>query len=678
MYNDTIDFIPKIDLSVNHLNIFEYIDIYYQSDKLKLYNLFKLLNNIILDYNNKLDNKEQNNMITYFKDNKEQNTIITYFKDNNKLDNKIINFIIDNSNNYIINKYTNINNNLNIIDYIIDNLNFYIDIVDKYNIDIDDNVILSQDNIDNNIILSNNNININNDIILSDDNLTFKLNIIDENIVLPTPPDEEEKYLYIKYSNRILIYFITSLVNISNISSIILLMIISNDMYYLLIISIIYLLYHIICYSIYMTKINNFIDINIHETMINNITYYPTVDIFLPICNEPLFIIQNTWNYVKLLNYPNLNIYVLDDGCNKYAEKLAYEYNFNYIIRNDRPLYKKAGNLRNAFKQTNGQFIVVFDADFCPHQNFLLETIPYMLNDTSIGILQTPQYFRCLQSQSWIEQNAGIIQEIFYKISQNDKNIFECPLCVGTNAIYRRFATFKFGGTAQVNDSEDVNTGLRVILEKYKIRYLPINLATGMNPYELQGFFFQQYRWCSGSTKLLTSYFFWNSDIKIIQKLCLFTGFLYYITNALQILIKIIFSIILLFFYSEKIIIFNFLFSISQILNIFFIKLLSSQKYTCIPIRICLFQQYIYLITIFDNLINKKLEWVSTGTLSNTSTKNSKYLTTLITMLSCESIIFILTIASSIIHRDNIYNFIPSILISSFYFILSINIFSWK
>ena len=301
-----------------------------------------------------------------------------------------------------------------------------------------------------------------------------------------------------------------------------------------------------------------------------------------------------------------------------------------------------------------------------------------MLNDTSIGILQTPQYFRCLSDQTWIEQNAGIIQEIFYKISQNDKNIFSCPLCVGTNAVYRRFATFKFGGTAEVDDSEDVNTGLRVMLQNYKIKYLPINLATGMNPYELQGFFFQQYRWCSGSINLLTSYFFWNSNINIFQKFCFFTGFLYYISNAFQIFIKIIFSIILLFYYSDKIIIFNFLFSIPLIINIFLIKYLSSQKYTCIPIRICLFQQYIYIITIFDNLINKNLEWISTGAINNTTNKNSKYFTTLLTMIICESIILIITITSSIIHSSNIYNFIPSILISSFYFILSVNIFMWK
>jgi cellulose synthase/poly-beta-1,6-N-acetylglucosamine synthase-like glycosyltransferase len=571
-----------------------------------------------------------------------------------------INYSINNSINDII-KIKNMNDNIN--DSInIENINYSIKIKNMNDIINIENINYSINDTMNNINDSMNDINsINdsiNDSILKTDNIIIKLNIIDENIILPTPPTDEEKYLYIDYKYRSLIYLITTLVSVSNLSSIILLIIILDNNYYLLIISLLYFLYNCIFYYIYIIKIGIFCDIEIHKIIINNITFFPKVDIFLPVCNEPLFIIENTWKYIKLLDYPNLNIYVLDDGCNKYVEQLALEYNFNYIVRDDRPLYKKAGNLRNAFKQTDGQFIVVFDADFCPNSKFLLETIPYMINDPSIGILQTPQYFRCLPNQTWVEQNAGIIQEIFYKISQNDKNIFFCPLCVGTNAIYRRFATFNFGGTAKVNDSEDVNTGLRVILQNYKIRYLAINLATGMNPYELQGFFFQQYRWCSGSINLLTSYFFWSSNINIIQKFCFFTGFLYYVTNASQIIIKIIFSIILLFYYSNRIIIFNFLFSIPLILNIFFIKYLSSQKYTCIPIRICLFQQYIYIITILDNLLDNifhnKLQWVSTGAISNSTNKNSKYFSTILTMIICESSILLLTIVSSIIHSQNI------------------------
>ena len=88
------------------------------------------------------------------------------------------------------------------------------------------------------------------------------------------------------------------------------------------------------------------------------------------------------------------------------------------IVRRDRPLLKKAGNLRHAFAQTTADAIAIFDADFCPRPDFLKETVPYFGHDSSIGIVQTPQYFRYRKEQTWIEQGAGITQEFFYRLVQ--------------------------------------------------------------------------------------------------------------------------------------------------------------------------------------------------------------------------------------------------------------------
>lgn len=85
--------------------------------------------------------------------------------------------------------------------------------------------------------------------------------------------------------------------------------------------------------------------------------------------------------------------------------------------RGNRPELKKAGNLRYAFARTSGEAIAIFDADFCPRPDFLRETIPY-LADPSIGILQTPQFFRRRVEQTWVEQGAGTSQESFYRLIQ--------------------------------------------------------------------------------------------------------------------------------------------------------------------------------------------------------------------------------------------------------------------
>ncbi|CAM9677332.1 unnamed protein product, partial [Hapterophycus canaliculatus] len=145
--------------------------------------------------------------------------------------------------------------------------------------------------------------------------------------------------------------------------------------------------------------------------------YEPSVDVFLPVCKEPLHLLANTWKYVSALDYPDakINVFVLDDGVSGSVRDLAAEFGFEYVVRDNVPELKKAGNLRNAFARTSGEAIAIFDADFCPRPDFLRETVPYLGEDPSVGIVQTPQFFRLREEQTWVEQGAGVSQEFFYR-----------------------------------------------------------------------------------------------------------------------------------------------------------------------------------------------------------------------------------------------------------------------
>lgn len=107
---------------------------------------------------------------------------------------------------------------------------------------------------------------------------------------------------------------------------------------------------------------------------------YPRVDIYLPICGEPLDILRNTWTHVFELvhTYPGVaTAYVLDDGDSPEARELARYFSFAYTVRPNRGWYKKSGNLRYAFENTTGDLFVILDADFAPRADFLTETVPY-------------------------------------------------------------------------------------------------------------------------------------------------------------------------------------------------------------------------------------------------------------------------------------------------------------
>ncbi|CAM9651150.1 unnamed protein product, partial [Ectocarpus sp. 8 AP-2014] len=265
--------------------------------------------------------------------------------------------------------------------------------------------------------------------------------------------------------------------------------------------------------------------------------YYPSVDVFLPVCGEPTHLLDNTWKYVGALDYPNVTIHVLDDGAKEEVRVLAAMHGFNYIRRTNRPELKKAGNLRYAFAQTSGELISIFDADFCPRPEFLRETTPYF-SDSEIAILQTPQFFRYRENQTWVEKGAGVTQELFYRMVQVNRNKFDSAICVGTCGVYRREALTVFGGTAAIGYSEDVHTGFNCITLGYKaspsaVKYIPQVLSMGACPDEPRAFFMQQYRWCMGSTTLLCNREFWRSNLTGMQKLCYLSGMFYYSATAM-------------------------------------------------------------------------------------------------------------------------------------------------
>jgi cellulose synthase (UDP-forming) len=277
---------------------------------------------------------------------------------------------------------------------------------------------------------------------------------------------------------------------------------------------------------------------------------YPDIDIYLPICGEPVELLGNTWTAVAALieAYPGrARAYVLDDGPDEDARAMAAVLGFRYLHRPDWPAHKKAGNLRYAFGQTSAELFVVFDADFAPRPDFLAETLPY-LDDPRIAIVQTPQYFRSHAGQTWIERAAGPIQEIFYRTVQVARNRLDAAVCCGTSAVYRRVALEPFGGPTLIPYAEDVHTGLDVRRDGWSVTYLPIVLSTGICPDNLDSFVRQQYRWCSGNVGIVFSRRLWRVPMSIPARLTYISGFLYYAYTALLVFAGPLIPVVMLAF----------------------------------------------------------------------------------------------------------------------------------
>ena len=139
----------------------------------------------------------------------------------------------------------------------------------------------------------------------------------------------------------------------------------------------------------------------------------PRVDVFIPTYNEDPELLAMTVLAAVEIDYPadKLRVHVLDDGgtdqkCSQSdpakaaqaqerranLKALAEDLGANYITR-ARNEHAKAGNMNNALGKTDGEIIVVFDADHVPVKQFLKETIGYFRDDPRLFLCQTPHIF---------------------------------------------------------------------------------------------------------------------------------------------------------------------------------------------------------------------------------------------------------------------------------------------
>lgn len=88
------------------------------------------------------------------------------------------------------------------------------------------------------------------------------------------------------------------------------------------------------------------------------------------------------------------------------------------IKRNNRIGFK-AGALQNGLIQATTEFIVIFDADFVPDPDFLINTLPYFSND-KIGMVQT-RWGHINPRESWLTRAQEIGLNSHFIIDQGGR-----------------------------------------------------------------------------------------------------------------------------------------------------------------------------------------------------------------------------------------------------------------
>ncbi|MEG4286692.1 glycosyltransferase [Microcoleus sp. A006_D1] len=267
--------------------------------------------------------------------------------------------------------------------------------------------------------------------------------------------------------------------------------------------------------------------------------FAPTVDIFIPTYNEPIFILRRTVIGCQALDYPNKQVYLLDETQRPDIKLLAKELGCEYISRPDNS-YAKAGNINHATALTNAELIVVFDADFIPTKNFLTRTVGFFQNP-EIALVQTPQSF---YNHDPLARNLGLEniltseEEVFYRQIENIKDGADSVICAGTSFVMRRSALETVGGFVTDSVCEDYFTGIRLSATGYRLVYLDEKLSAGLAAENIEAHLTQRLRWARGTLQA----FFIDSNpltirgLRLIQRLSHLEGLLHWFTSLSRVL----------------------------------------------------------------------------------------------------------------------------------------------
>lgn len=271
--------------------------------------------------------------------------------------------------------------------------------------------------------------------------------------------------------------------------------------------------------------------------------FTPPVDILIPTYNEPAFILRRTVIGCQALDYPHKKVYLLDDTKRYEIKLLAKELGCEYITRPDNT-HAKAGNINHATALTNGELIVVFDADFIPTKNFLTRTVGFFQNP-EIALVQTPQSF---YNHDPISRNLGLEnvlapeEEIFYRQIEIIKDSAESVVCCGTSFVVRRSALEAAGGLVTDSICEDYFTGIRLSATGYRLVYLDEKLSAGLAAENIEAHLNQRLRWARGT---LQAFFIDSNPLTIrgltfVQRLSHLEGLLHWFTSLTKVLYLLI------------------------------------------------------------------------------------------------------------------------------------------
>tara|TARA_Y100000766_G_C18906352_1_gene605983 strand:+ start:174 stop:1694 length:1521 start_codon:yes stop_codon:yes gene_type:complete len=240
----------------------------------------------------------------------------------------------------------------------------------------------------------------------------------------------------------------------------------------------------------------------------NNKSVIPYVTVQLPVYNE-FYVIKGLLNSIEKIKYPKekIELQVLDDSndeSSKLIEQITKKMkrkgiNIHHIKRNNREGFK-AGALKEGLKKAKGEFIAIFDSDFLPNKDFLINTIPYFKNP-KIGMIQT-RWGYLNKDYSILTKIQAFALDAHFTLEQVGRNVKKHFINFnGTAGVWRKKTIIDSGNWQEDTLTEDLDLSYRAQLKNWEFLYLEKIITPSELPVTIGGIRSQQFRWNKGGAE---------------------------------------------------------------------------------------------------------------------------------------------------------------------------------
>ncbi len=228
----------------------------------------------------------------------------------------------------------------------------------------------------------------------------------------------------------------------------------------------------------------------------------PLVSIIIPGYNEGA-VIQNSIYSASKIDYPNLEILVVDDGSTDDTFEKALELQKDHKVRIvTKTNGGKSSALNFGIQQALGDYILCMDADSELNSNVINEAIPYFEKNSLLGAIAGNVYVGNSKGLLPLFQKLEYIIGLnFHKKAQSALNMV--MIVPGPIGLFKKSVILEVGGYDNDTFAEDCDLTLKILMAGYHIKYSSTMTATTEAPDTFQQLCTQRYRWARGTIQAI-------------------------------------------------------------------------------------------------------------------------------------------------------------------------------